>query len=134
MADFRLFTGDFRQALDRLVGKLPEDFKGGLFRAAAELHHDSNTVEPKTPKLEGHLRGSWQIEASYTSPDEWELVCGFNIEYASYVHEMLQGNEQWGMVVHWSEPGSGPKFLESKLSMFSRKYMDIAVGSMRGEE
>ena len=134
MADFRLFTGDFKLAFDRLVGKLPEDFKSGLFKAAAELLHDSNTVEPKTPKLSGDLRGSWQIEAAYTSPDEWSLTCGFNIEYASFVHEMLQGNEQWGMVVQWTEPGSGPKFLESKLSMFSRKYMDIAVRSMRGEE
>jgi hypothetical protein len=48
-------------------------------------------------------------------------------EYAAAVHEMLQGNEQWGMVVNWSEPGSGPKYLESKLSMFGKKYLKTAL-------
>jgi hypothetical protein len=131
VADFKLFTGDFKLAFDQLVGKAPEDFKRGLFNAAAELLRDANNVEPKTPKKEGTLKGSWEIEASYTSPDVWELVCGFNEVYASYLHEMA---DLPMVMAHWTEPGSGPKYLESKLTMFGSKYIDIAVKSMRGEE
>src|SRR4030042_892254 len=70
--------------------------KQGLFYAAAEMLHDSNTVEPKTPKKSGDLRGSWHLEAVENGPEDWELQCGFNIEYAAAVHEMLQGTAGGG--------------------------------------
>ena len=124
---FSLDTSKFVAEFDRIRGDMKANAKQGLFYAAAEMLHDSNTVEPKTPKKSGDLRGSWHVEAVENGAEDWELQCGFNIEYAAAVHEMLQGNEQWGMVVNWSEPGSGPKYLESKLSMFGKKYLKTAL-------
>ncbi|OGD09404.1 MAG: hypothetical protein A2Y86_05320 [Candidatus Aminicenantes bacterium RBG_13_62_12] len=124
---FSLDLSKFIAEFDRLRGDMKANAKEGLFYAAAEMLHDSNTVEPKTPKLSGDLRGSWHAEGVSQGEDDFTVECGFNIEYAAAVHEMLQGNEQWGMVVQWSEPGSGPKYLESKLAMFGKKYLKIAL-------
>jgi len=127
-ANFTMNTEDFRREFGRIIHILPEDLKKGLFKAGAELIDDANRVEPKTPKKEGTLKGSWQIQAEAKGGENYEIWAGFNEEYASRVHEMVDPG------VHWSEPGSGAKYLESKLTMFGKKYLDIATRSMRGEE
>ena len=48
----------------------------------------------------------------------------YNTDYAMKVHEAEH-------ITRWSEPGSGPKYLETKVVMFMRKYIGIVVDSMR---
>jgi hypothetical protein len=54
-----------------------------------------------------------------------EIICGFNIEYASYVHEMVRLEAYGEKGINWTEPESGAKFLESKLTMFGNKYLKL---------
>lgn len=44
------------------------------------------------------------------------IVFGFNTEYAARLHE---APSNW----NWTEPGSGPKYLQSKLEKNMKKYM-----------
>lgn len=46
-------------------------------------------------------------------------VIGFNTPYAAYTHEgiRLDGTHK---IVNWTEPGSGPKFLQSKMASKKR--------------
>jgi len=113
--DTRPFLKEFQKITMQTI---PDLARKGLFNAAAELLNDSDRVEPKTPLKEGHLKGSKKIEIS-VGMGETVILAGFNIDYASYVHEMVKKHA-------WTEPGSGPKFLESKLLMFKNKYIAIA--------
>jgi hypothetical protein len=124
---FYLDLSQFKQRFEKLANNdIPEAMRQGFFKAAATLLNDADNVVPKTPKKTGDLKGSKKIIV-----DRDEIVAGFNIVYAARVHEMLD-NEQWGMVVRWSEPGSGAKYLESKLWTFGDKYIRIAIEALSG--
>lgn len=115
--DLTAFEKQFSEVCNVTIPHLTEK---GLFKAANELKLDADHVEPKTPVKEGTLKGSWKVEVEFLGKDTWTLVCGFNVDYASYVHEMVKKNP-------WTQSGSGPKFLESKLYMFSDKYIGIVA-------
>jgi len=115
--DLSTFQKEFSEVC---LTEIPHLTEKGLFNAANELKLDADHVEPKTPLKEGHLKGSWEVQVEFIEKDLWSLVCGFNISYAIYVHEMVK-------VHSWTEPGSGPKFLESKLYMFTDKYLRIVA-------
>lgn len=102
---------------------LPDVARKGLFAVGAEILRDADSVPPKTPLKEGHLKGSKKIEVSVAIGGP-VLLAGFNIEYASYVHEMVKKHP-------WTEPDSGPKFLQSKLSMFGKKYFAMLGEAIR---
>lgn len=124
MSSFFMDLTDFKKGMEKFAGTaVPELVRKGIFAATSELIHDANTVPPKTPRKEGHLRGS-SVPGGGGNPiinktvAGEEIICGFNIEYASYVHEMVRA-------VNWTEPDSGAKFLESKLTMFGNKYLKL---------
>lgn len=125
-------SGSIFENLDKVLNSIkdiaenviPEQTRKGMFQAASELLNDADRVEPKTPKKEGHLRGSKHIEISPT-----EIYVGFNISYASYVHEMVPLESYGEKSITWSEPGSGAKYLESKMTMFLEKYLQIIAAS-----
>jgi hypothetical protein len=125
MSGYYLDAREFIEGVKRFNEKvLPPVMRKGLFAAAAELLQDADRVEPKTPVKEGHLKGSKKIEISVDLAGNISVLAGFNIEYASYVHEMVMRHK-------WTEPGSGPKFLESKLFMFPGKYIGICAEAIR---
>jgi len=139
MSGFSLDISDFAKGFDRLAKAWYRDLEKALFRAGSELIHDSNKEEPKTPVKEGHLKGSVKIEAHVTNPGETTVFAGFSIEYAAQVHERvghgqgvldeMTGGGTYATPASWTEPGSGPKFLESKLMRHRQKYFNImAVG------
>jgi hypothetical protein len=131
MSGFFMDLTNFQSGLEKFAGTaMPDLVRKGIFAATAELIHDANTVPPKTPRREGHLRGSSRPGGggdpiiNKTIAGE-EVICGFNIEYASFVHEMVR-EEKWGEKgIRWTEPDSGAKFLESKLTMFGNKYLKL---------
>jgi hypothetical protein len=118
--DFSAFKKEFEQVVNNTV---PDLTKKGLFSAASSLKLDSDHVQPKTPVKEGHLKGSWMTQVG-SDAGSWCLLCGFNVEYASYVHEMVKRHP-------WTEPESGPKFLESKLYMFPDKYLRLVAETIQ---
>jgi hypothetical protein len=119
--DFSAFKADFH----RIIREETEKARRALFIVAAELRHDAQAVEPTTPKKDGFLRGSWKEEIEVNEGGTFSLAAGYDIEYAAYVHEMVR-SEMWGEAgISWSEPGSGAKFLETKVVVFGNKYIGL---------
>lgn len=139
---FQMNTKDFMQKFLKIAQETVPSLAGqGLFRAGNELLRDAIKIVPRAPFREGHLRGSARTQgagqamhqltsgqkkafrAHKTDAGIWVLV-GFNIEYAARWHEIDQMYSIW---VKWTLPGSGRKYLESKMAMFKDKYMKIAA-------
>ena len=138
VVDTKEFDADFKRIVNHAIPELREK---GMWNAAWELLADSDDVVPQTPfgdrstgvgarggakKGGGDLRGSAKVEIERKRNDviAW---AGFNIVYASYVHE---GLETW----NWTKthvPNPGPKFLESKLAPNRDKYMRIVADTIR---
>lgn len=135
--DFR----DFENGLKKLVEKaLPPEIAKGLFRAGNELLRDAVIEVPKAPFKEGHLRGSRQTQSANGQTVKFEkglapanadaswpdggygVVAGFNIVYAHRWHELTPEED---VRISWSLPGSGRKYLETKLIRHKEKYRDI---------
>jgi len=106
---------------------MSEAARKGLYNAAAELIQDAIKVEPKVPRKEGPLIRS-ATRAVDPNPDNISVLAGFNIEYAVYTHEAADTAQ---VMPNWTEPGSGPKYLESKLPRFKDKYIKIACETIR---
>jgi hypothetical protein len=54
----------------------------------------------------------------------------FRMPYAAKWHEAI--DREWCQGgINWSEPGVGPKYVETKLSMFRRKYLGIVADNVR---
>ena len=116
---------DFEKGLKKLVEKtIPPEVGRGLFKAANELLHDAINEQPYAPFDEGALRGSARTNKAEVKKDGAEVVTGFNIEYAARWHELTPEEDS---KIAWTLPGSGRKYLESKMAMFKEKYMAIVA-------
>jgi len=144
-------TLDVSQVLKGLklaTASVREGMRTGLAQAGMALLRDCVMDEPTVPLKEGTLRGSGSVfvnnelvqtsvgfpgaEAGTPCTDHQEripqenmvAVVGFNTPYAEYIHEgvRLDGTHK---IVNWSEPGSGKKFMESKLLKYGKKYIGI---------
>jgi hypothetical protein len=137
-------TSDFDNKFKRIVKTaIPALVEKGLGRAMLDLMNDTVMTIPTVPLKEGFLRGSASIfvqnrltatgeglpnakagkaNTSHTESiglDKYVGVIGFNVPYAAKMHEAID--------FHFSEPSSGPKYLESKLLTRRDVYMrDIA--------
>jgi len=137
---------DFEKGLEKLVQEsVPEDIDRGLFRAANQLLDDAIYVIPKAPFDEGHLRGSARTQGAgnilykpraeppkgFKGKRETEgisIQTGFNIVYAARWHELTPAEDA---KINWTLPGSGRKYLESKMSMFKEDYLKIFAMYLR---
>ena len=116
---------DFEKGFKKIVKKVSYDESGkGLFKAANELLHDAINEEPYTPFDEGALRGSARTNKAEVKRGEALVVTGFNIEYAARWHELTPEEDS---KISWTLPGSGRKYLESKMVKFKEKYMAIVA-------
>lgn len=129
MADKTGFTmdfSDFDKEFERIVNSaIPSAGARGLEKAAALLLRDAILEEPTVPKKQGNLRRTQQIEAPKLKPDI-SIEVGFAADYAAKVHEMPDTN-------NFTEPGSGPKYLEKKLIKNREKYMEKAADQILSE-
>lgn len=152
MNDYTSFSLDWKdfdaKFLAYALGTAPAVAEKGLFEAISELKNDADNVTPKTPHLEGNLRGDYTIvlegitqsrvveKSGGKNPDHRkgggtvaerygakDIICKlvFRQPYAAKWHEAVNKK------VNWSEGGSGPKYLESKMMMFMRKYIGIVA-------
>jgi len=120
---------DFEKGLKKLVEDVEPDVTDkGLFKAGNELLHDAIYVLPKAPFKEGHLRGSARTETIGGMKKGMGILAGFNIVYAARWHELTPDEDKR---ISWTLPGSGRKYLESKMSMFRDKYLKIIGEHLR---
>jgi len=112
---------DFDKGFKKIMKKYPELCADGMFtKAGPRIISDSIKEEPKAPHLWGELKKSQRVLKPIIKKGEIYFFVGFNIIYAVAMHE---GLESW----NWSEPGSGPKYLETKLQRFAREYLKLVA-------
>lgn len=112
---------DFDKGFDKIIKKYPQFCADGMYtEAGPRIISDSIKEEPKAPHLWGELWKSQRITRPVIKKGEILFFAGFNIIYAARLHE---GLESW----NWTEPGSGPKYLEAKLQRFAREYLKLVA-------
>jgi len=155
---FEFNWADFNKKYLEYITKIaPAAAEKGLFEAISELKNDCDNVAPKTPHLEGNLRGDYTIiidgitgskvleKSGGKGPDHapsgasasgrsgvGELIAKlvFRMPYAAKWHEAI--DKEWAAGgINWSESGVGPKFIEKKLMMFGKKYMAIVAARIK---
>lgn len=123
-------TREFDIKLPLIVNKkIPQAVARGFMLTGALVIRDAIMQVPKVPKSRGvtkeggrrgqgpgHLRRSQKIEKPKIEQREISIEVGFNADYAASVHEMPKST-------HWTVPGTGPKYLETKLLRNKEKYV-----------
>lgn len=118
---------DFDKKFDRLVKKtIPEVAGQALFEVGPYILRDAIMEEPRAPHLWGGLWRSQRVLKPEFQAMAIMVTVGFNIAYAARLHE---APNNW----NWTLPGSGPKYLESKLIKNKRKYMEKAADKIRAK-
>lgn len=136
-----------RKFLEYATKIAPAAAEKGMFKAISELKNDSDNVTPRTPHLHGDLRGDYtfilegitqsKVEdhgTKFRGGDAPAERYGANNIVAKIVFRMpyaAKWHEAVNRVVHWSEPGVGPKYLETKMMMFMKKYINIVAMRVR---
>jgi len=115
--DLSKFAKDFTRITSKTI---PDKAGKASFKVAAMIINDAIKVIPKAPFDVGDLRASQFIELIPTQ--HLGVRLGFNIEYAAKWHEL---DVKKAKDIAWTTPGSGRKFLSSKLSMFKNKYIEF---------
>lgn len=137
--DLKLDPSDFLKKMKKLGKITPEAVDRGLGRAGMILMRDAAMEQPTIPLKEGTLRGSGSVHiegkrlatgeglpgAKKGTPAEnvpvgstdrvRVAVVGFNQPQAARLHEHPE--------FKFTEPGSGGKFLETKMQRHRKDYM-----------
>jgi hypothetical protein len=142
-------ASDFNEKFGRIAKTaIPSLVEKGIGRAMLDLMNDCVMEVPTVPLKEGWLRGSASIFVqnrfmstseslpmakagkairSYTeniASGKFVGLIGFNTPYAAKMHE--------GVDLHFSEPSSGAKYLESKMISKRDVYMQVIANTIRG--
>lgn len=149
--DFSEFNKKF---LEYALQTAPAAAEKGMWEALRELKADCDNVPPKTPLLEGNLRGDHTLILEGITTSKVEENSGgkgkdhakggaskpaerfgakdiiaklvFRMPYAAKWHEAI--DKEWAQGgINWSESGVGPKYVEKKLMMFMKKYIGIVA-------
>lgn len=121
MAGFRFDATSLLKGLDKVQRQADDELRGrALFQVANEILRDAINEVPKAPFDEGHLRGSARVTRPDVQASKASIEAGFNIVYAARWHELTPDEDRR---IAWTLPGSGRKYLESKLSRFREKYL-----------
>ena len=134
--DTKDFDVKFKQVTTK---RIPSAAERGLFQTGALIIRDAILEQPQVPKSRGvtkeggrrgqgpgHLRRSQKIEQPKTVGGIVSVEVGFNTDYAATVHEMPESTL-------WSTPGTGPKYLESKLIRNKEKYAKNVADNIKRE-
>lgn len=122
---FTIDTKDFDIKFERITKKrIPESAARAAYIIAAMVISDSILIPPKVPHDKGLLVRSQKVEKPKIDHGEISIEAGFDAEYAAATHERT------GPIV-WTEPGSGPKYMETKLSEYRDKYMKRWAAEMK---
>jgi len=76
----------------------------GMHVAAGELALRMDSDSPKVPIDTRAMRNSWYIKGKELKT-RLDVEAGYTVEYAPVVHENVTAKQ-------WTEPGSGPKWLQ----------------------
>lgn len=124
--DFSKFNAKLKRLADV---EFPEYIEKGLFNAMNELLNDSIYKPPQCPKDIGDLWGSKIVENPKKTRSDINIKGGFNIKYAARHHEVAPGTYNYTTTKGASQPG--PKYMQSKMAQYSKKYMGIVANTIK---
>jgi len=127
--DFSQFNAGIEQYKKLCKSEYAPD---GVRKALEQLLLDANQKPPKTPYKWGALRGSGIIEKVEKVGDIvigivsfGEGETGGEAPYAARWHEAEPGT------INFTEPGAGPKYLESKMATYMEDYLKIIANIIK---
>jgi len=121
----KLDTTDFDKQMAKIISTImPFSIKKALRETAGIVLLDSDNQVPKTPKLKGGLKRSKFTQPVQQHGSNYFADLGYDMPYAHRLHEAPAG---W----NWSEPGSGPKYLSSKLKNNKQKYYEVIAAKIK---
>lgn len=119
---------DFEKGFKKIAREAPEVLGEGMFNAGNAMLRDGIYERPYAPFDEGHLRGSARTVKVQEAKGEVEVHAGFNINYAARWHELSPAEDKR---INWSLPGSGRKYLETKMIRNKVRYLKIIAETVR---
>jgi len=115
---------EFNKGFEKYLKKHKVESAEALEKVAAFVLADAVNEQPTVPKKTGNLRRNQAVGKAQIGRKGISIVFGFNTEYAARLHE---APSNW----NWSEPGSGPKYLQSKLERNMKKYMKLTAEKIK---
>lgn len=121
---------DFDNQLDRLERLEPKMIERILLNTANQVKIDADEIPPKTPHLEGQLRGNVVVEMLKKAI----VRIWYMMPYAARWHEAVDNIDPvTGRKINWSETGVGPKYIENKFMRFAEKYGQLMAELHKAE-
>lgn len=124
--EFNFDVSGFIHTLLELRAKVKAKSPQAVLDAVEALREDAINVPPKCPKRFGGLIEAHEVYLENPSPGEIAGVLLVRKPFARALHEGVCG-PNLVPVRNWTEPGSGPKWIESKMIRFKNKYIKIAA-------
>jgi len=114
------FLGGFKKFTNY---KMPDAVAKAQFQTGWMVIRYANTKKPYTPRDKSDLQASGRVEIAPSSKAlgitvASDVIVGFNKDYAAKLHEMPKARK-----VNWTLPGSGRKYLETKLYHYKNDFM-----------
>lgn len=128
---YYLDFSEHKAKLKRLTDvDFPNYIEKGLYNAINELLEDSKTKPPQCPRDIGdlHAATAGTVQVKRTRNDI-SVVGGFNKIYAKRHHEVAPGTYKYTTTKGVTQPG--PKFMQSKMAMYAKKYIGIVAETIR---
>lgn len=113
----------FKELLVTLRAKVPRATIAGVDVAMEAFKSDCLTDAPTVPKDTGHLEDMHEILQTKQMGTEIVGALRVSAPYAASLHE---GISRWGTPYKFKTPGSGAKWVQSKLLRHGQKYINIA--------
>ena len=119
----------FKELIVELRAKAPMASVAGVTAAMEALKKDCLGIEPTVPVESGFLQDHHEVLPT--------VVAGSNIvgamkvpgPYAASIHE---GISRWGAAYKYKTPGTGAKWIQSKMLRYREKYVKIAGITIKG--
>lgn len=118
----------FKQLLVNLRAVVPQATVAGMDTAMQKFKADCLYKPPMVPRDKNRLAESHEVLPTKKVGNEIVGTLEVSTPYAASLHE---GISRWGTPYKFKMPGTGAKWVQSKLLSYGQKYIDIAIGVVR---
>lgn len=121
-------VSEFKQLLIDLNIKMPAASVVGVTAAMEEFKKDCLEVVPKVPFKTGFLHDHHEI---LPTKIVGSLIIGTLKVPGPYAASIHEGISRWGTSYKYKTPGTGAKWIQSKMLKYVEKYVKIAGSVVR---
>ena len=117
-------VSQFKQLLVTLRVRVPKATVAGMDVVMRNFKNDCLTKPPAVPRDTGHLADSHKVLPTKQFGTEIIGTLEVSTPYAASLHE---GISRWGTPYKFKTPGTGAKWVQSKLLRYGQKYIDTVI-------